>query len=87
MSSRSVMAAASVLAFVAASVDGGFTQNKMPRAEEEGAMPQRIEKHLTPAQEPMVETWKRHTALEFEARSTDATMTTMAADPYVNHVP
>ena len=31
--------------------------------------------------------WERHTALEFGARDADATMTTMVAEPYVNHIP
>jgi carboxymethylenebutenolidase len=31
--------------------------------------------------------WERHTELEFAARDVDATMATMVAEPYVNHVP
>jgi carboxymethylenebutenolidase len=31
--------------------------------------------------------WDRHTELEFAARSAEATMTTMVAQPYVNHIP
>jgi carboxymethylenebutenolidase len=31
--------------------------------------------------------WDRHTELEFAARAADETMTTMVAEPYVNHVP
>ena len=31
--------------------------------------------------------WERHTALEFADRDADATMTTMVAEPYVNHIP
>ena len=31
--------------------------------------------------------WDHHTALEFGERAADKTMTTMVADPYVNHVP
>ena len=31
--------------------------------------------------------WERHTALEFAARDAEATMTTMVAEPYVNHIP
>jgi len=31
--------------------------------------------------------WERHTELEFAARDADATMTTMVAQPYVNHIP
>jgi len=31
--------------------------------------------------------WDRHTELEFAARAAEATMTTMVAEPYVNHVP
>lgn len=31
--------------------------------------------------------WERHTALEFAARDAEATMSTMVAEPYVNHIP
>jgi SnoaL-like domain len=31
--------------------------------------------------------WENHTALEFAAKDADATMKTMVAEPYVNHVP
>ena len=31
--------------------------------------------------------WDRHTELEFATRAADKTMTTMVAEPYVNHVP
>lgn len=31
--------------------------------------------------------WDNHTALEFAAKDADATMQTMVAEPYVNHVP
>jgi carboxymethylenebutenolidase len=31
--------------------------------------------------------WDQHCALEFSARDADTTMTTMVAEPYVNHVP
>jgi carboxymethylenebutenolidase len=31
--------------------------------------------------------WDRHTELEFAARAAEETMTTMVAEPYVNHVP
>jgi carboxymethylenebutenolidase len=31
--------------------------------------------------------WEQHTALEFAARDAEATMTTMVAEPYVNHIP
>jgi carboxymethylenebutenolidase len=31
--------------------------------------------------------WEEHLRLEFDARDADATMTTMVAEPYVNHVP
>jgi carboxymethylenebutenolidase len=31
--------------------------------------------------------WEAHTRYEFETRDVDATMATMVADPYVNHVP
>lgn len=32
-------------------------------------------------------TWEEHTALEFSAKDGEATMKTMVAEPYVNHVP
>jgi carboxymethylenebutenolidase len=31
--------------------------------------------------------WDRHTELEFATRSAEQTMTTMVAEPYVNHIP
>jgi carboxymethylenebutenolidase len=31
--------------------------------------------------------WDRHTELEFAVRSAEETMTTMVAEPYVNHIP
>jgi carboxymethylenebutenolidase len=31
--------------------------------------------------------WERHTELEFATRSAEATMETMVAEPYVNHIP
>lgn len=31
--------------------------------------------------------WDRHCACEFESRDVDATMATMVAEPYVNHIP
>ena len=31
--------------------------------------------------------WDRHTELEFATRAAEETMTTMVAEPYVNHVP
>lgn len=31
--------------------------------------------------------WQRHSDLEFVSRSTEATMATMVAEPYVNHIP
>lgn len=42
---------------------------------------------LTPEQQAMVETWERHVAAEFKSKSIDATMATMASEPFVNHVP
>lgn len=42
---------------------------------------------LTPKQRAMVETWEQHLEAEFKTKSLDATMATMATDPYVNHVP
>jgi carboxymethylenebutenolidase len=35
----------------------------------------------------LVALWEDHTRFEFEARDVDATMATMTAEPYVNHVP
>ena len=45
------------------------------------------EQELNSQQRGMVEMWERHMAAEFEAKSIDATMETMASDPFVNHVP
>jgi len=35
----------------------------------------------------LVALWEAHTGFEFETRDVDATMATMVAEPYVNHVP
>jgi carboxymethylenebutenolidase len=43
--------------------------------------------NLSATQRAMVETWERHMAAEFDSKSIDATMATMAAEPVVNHVP
>lgn len=42
---------------------------------------------LTAAQRALVEVWERHTGAEFSTRDVDATMATMTANPFVNHVP
>ena len=44
-------------------------------------------RNLIPEQQAMVEIWERHMAAEFEEKSINATMATMASDPFVNHVP
>jgi carboxymethylenebutenolidase len=35
----------------------------------------------------LVALWEAHTRMEFETRNVDATMATMVAQPYVNHIP
>lgn len=35
----------------------------------------------------LVELWEQHCRCEFETRDADATMATMVAEPYVNHIP
>lgn len=35
----------------------------------------------------LVELWEQHCRCEFETRNADATMATMVAEPYVNHIP
>ena len=35
----------------------------------------------------LVELWQQHCRCEFETRNADATMATMVAEPYVNHIP
>jgi carboxymethylenebutenolidase len=35
----------------------------------------------------LVELWEQHCRCEFETRDADATMATMIAEPYVNHIP
>ncbi len=45
------------------------------------------EDELTPLQQAMVATWERHMAAEFAEKDVDATMSTMTAQPFVNHVP
>jgi carboxymethylenebutenolidase len=42
---------------------------------------------LTPQQQAMVAAWERHLAAEFAEKDVDATMPTMTANPFVNHVP
>jgi carboxymethylenebutenolidase len=39
------------------------------------------------SQTDLVTLWEAHCRYEFEARDVDATMATMVAEPYVNHVP
>jgi carboxymethylenebutenolidase len=39
------------------------------------------------ADRDLVALWEAHTRYEFETRDVDATMATMVAEPYVNHVP
>ena len=42
---------------------------------------------MTVAELDLVALWEDHTRFEFETRDVEATMATMVADPYVNHVP
>jgi carboxymethylenebutenolidase len=42
---------------------------------------------LSDRQAAMVATWDAHMAAEFESKDIDATMATMTAEPFVNHVP
>ena len=42
---------------------------------------------LTPRQLAMVAAWERHVTAEFGEKDVDATMPTMTATPFVNHVP
>ncbi len=44
-------------------------------------------RNLTQEQQRMVEIWERHTTAEFKEKNIDATIATMASDPFVNHVP
>ena len=39
------------------------------------------------AEHDLVALWEAHCRYEFETRDVDATMATMVADPYVNHIP
>ena len=39
------------------------------------------------AEHDLVALWEAHTRFEFETRDVDATMATMVAEPYVNHIP
>jgi len=43
--------------------------------------------HAGPPEPDLVSLWEEHTRYEFETRDVDATMATMVAEPYVNHVP
>lgn len=45
------------------------------------------QKPLTPEQQVMVKLWEEHLACEFETKSANATVDTMAENPNVNHVP
>jgi len=54
---------------------------------DESNMTKPKEPNLTPAQQAMVEMWDKHTASEFESKSLEATLATMTAEPYVNHIP
>ncbi|HEU0075547.1 MAG TPA: ester cyclase [Dehalococcoidia bacterium] len=42
---------------------------------------------LTPLQDAMVAAWERHVTAEFGDKDIEATMATMTAQPFVNHVP
>jgi carboxymethylenebutenolidase len=42
---------------------------------------------LTPQQRAMVAAWERHVTAEFAEKDVGATMPTMTANPFVNHVP
>jgi carboxymethylenebutenolidase len=42
---------------------------------------------LTPAQAALQALWEEHMADEFAVRDTEATLSTMVADAYVNHIP
>jgi carboxymethylenebutenolidase len=46
-----------------------------------------MSEHLSPEQQAMVATWEAHVAAEFADHDIGATMATMSADPFVNHVP
>lgn len=51
------------------------------------AMSPAAEPDLTPAQQRLNDLWEEHLRHEFETRDTDATLATMVAAAYVNHVP
>lgn len=42
---------------------------------------------LTPLQQRMVAAWDKHVTAEFAEKDVEATMPTMTANPFVNHVP
>ncbi len=42
---------------------------------------------VTSREQAMIDVWERHVAAEFAAKDVDATMETMTANPFVNHVP
>ena len=46
-----------------------------------------MNEQLTPMQRRMVAAWDRHLEAEFAMKDVDATMPTMTAHPFVNHVP
>jgi carboxymethylenebutenolidase len=50
-------------------------------------MPSLSAPDASPSEPDLVSLWEEHTRYEFETRDVDATMATMVAEPYVNHVP
>jgi carboxymethylenebutenolidase len=48
---------------------------------------QSTEARLSPAEQSLTELWEKHLGEEFTTRDTDATLETMVADAYVNHIP
>src|SRR6202795_2456607 len=45
------------------------------------------EARLTPGQQALNDIWEKHTRAEFTTQDTNATLETMVADAYVNHIP
>jgi carboxymethylenebutenolidase len=46
-----------------------------------------MESEFTPHEQELIDLWERHMECEFDRRDAAATVATMSADNYVNHVP
>ena len=78
--------------FVYPNVDSGFAENDLDEYDQisAGLAWTRTLGLVRKAHEMEVDLesiWEEHVALEFSTKDADATMSTMVAEPYVNHIP